>query len=186
MRRWKLAGTLPKMRTPLFLRTATSLDSEKNPLLVSRQDSRGRATQRAFAAGRGVKRHAEQGQLVDDGGRRFLRRNDDFLVWRSLNLCQRFCEAWRSMRDRRVLLLDGSPDNLCAFSNSFLRNELTSHCHEQVVVLAHGLQAFRRKLSLHGECDEQLASHQPQASLLGGIRIGKVLDCDLLCLADPP
>ena len=80
MRRWKLAGTLSRMRTPLFLRTATSLHSEENQLLVGGQDSGSRAAQRSFAAGRGVKRPAEEQQLVDYGRQRSVRRDYNLAV----------------------------------------------------------------------------------------------------------
>src|SRR2546422_6150268 len=88
VRRWKLAGTLSRMRTPLFLRTATSLHSEENQLLVGGQDSGSRAAQRSFAAGRDAKRRAEQGQLVNDKRQRFVQRKHDLAVGRRFGLLE--------------------------------------------------------------------------------------------------
>lgn len=155
--------------------------SEQPELVANGRFRRTRAA-RGTRTGRGsVERSAKQEQLINDRRQGVLWKNNIFRRCFALRL---YCR--HRMGKCRVLLLNFAPYEVGCLSDSLFGDEFSRHRHQQVVVLADGLQAFRRKLPLHGKGDQKFAPHQSQAGFLRGLRVSKVFDRNLLGLANAP
>src|SRR5260370_9794880 len=94
---------------------------------------------------------------------------------------RRWCRLGSAM-----LSLDLPPDFVGRFSDPSFGNEFARHRGEHVIILLERLQSFSTELALHGERNQQLLAHEPQARRLHPVVVMYTQAASRLPLPHPP